>query len=90
MKNILKDYLPPSLFDRPKQGFGLPLRHYLTFILKKEIDDLIDSISSDLKSIIDQNKIKYMWASYLKGSDTHTTGVWNVIIFILWWNKNME
>ena len=43
LKELLFDYVPREYFNRPKQGFAIPLKHWL----KKELKHLVDFYLSD-------------------------------------------
>lgn len=43
LKSLLYRYLPASLFERPKKGFSVPLRHWFRGPLKGEVESLPDS-----------------------------------------------
>lgn len=41
LKQVLYDYVPKEIFDRPKWGFGIPLNRWLKTELKPMVDDYL-------------------------------------------------
>jgi asparagine synthase (glutamine-hydrolysing) len=41
LREILQRYLPGKLFDRPKQGFSIPLNHLLQHELRYLLDEVL-------------------------------------------------
>ena len=89
LRQILKNYVPESYFNRPKMGFGIPISDWLKGNLKDYTNDLL-SISSLRKTEffnIDyvQNLIKDNESGKVKASYK----LWNLICFQSWffeWN----
>lgn len=84
LKEVLYDYVPKSIFDRPKQGFAIPLVRWL----KKDWNFLIDKYLN--KTIIEQfnlvhySKVKSLKDRFLKNEDYLYNRIW-VLILIHWW-----
>jgi len=70
-KNILSDYLPKELFERPKMGFNIPLSKCL------DKDDLIDRSSILNKGYINEMKKNRMIPDK----------IWLIISFQMWYKK---
>jgi asparagine synthase (glutamine-hydrolysing) len=54
LKEILYDYLPKELFDRPKKGFSIPLAKWL----KSDLSYLIDNYLKE-EIVIKSNVVKW-------------------------------
>ena len=96
LKELLHEYLPQKLVDRPKQGFCIPINKWL----KGDLKYLIDIYLSD-EYIIKQNifkleDIKRMKKIFLSEKNKIYKGllldesIWNIIVFQLWYNKYIE
>jgi len=90
LKQVLYDYVPKELFDRPKWGFGMPINQWL----KKELRHLIDQYTHpDLireAGLMQPEAVKTLVAQYLSGKDYLYNRVWLTIILHRWWMKNMK
>jgi asparagine synthase (glutamine-hydrolysing) len=74
LKEVLYKYVPKEIFDRPKQGFAIPLQSWL----KKELAYLIDEY---LHSLVIN---KY------KGEDYLYNRLWLLIVLHMWLEKNTK
>ena len=84
LKEVLYDYVPKAIFDRPKQGFAIPLIRWL----KKDWNFLIEKYLS--KQVIEQhNLVHYKEVKNLKKRFAHNEDylynrIW-VLILVHWW-----
>jgi asparagine synthase (glutamine-hydrolysing) len=88
-KQLLRDLalcrLDPSLFDRPKSGFVLPINSWARHRLKPEMDLLLTD--ADLVSSVGlcPEVVQTLWASYLKGKPgLHWSRVWAIYVLLAW------
>jgi asparagine synthase (glutamine-hydrolysing) len=59
LRRALADSLPPSVFDRPKQGFGLPLNDWMFGPLRDQCEAAIDTIAAC--PLMDEGKVRQTW-----------------------------
>jgi asparagine synthase (glutamine-hydrolysing) len=84
LKQVLYDYVPASIFDRPKWGFAIPLNEWL----KKELGYLPDTYLSK-KNIEYCNLVKYevvqkILNDFYGGKDYLGTRIWALIVLHKW------
>jgi asparagine synthase (glutamine-hydrolysing) len=86
-KDIVHDYIPKNIMDRPKMGFGIPVKDWMR-------TDLIDLFRSYLTpdkikntGVLNASKIDQMLQSYLQGDDSYFTLLWYVFNFMMWYEK---
>jgi asparagine synthase (glutamine-hydrolysing) len=84
LKDILYDYLPKSIFDRPKAGFGMPFTHWFRGELKSYVLDKLTtknlSAIPNLNVAVAQNQIQ----NHLNGTANHYPLIWNLIVLVNW------
>jgi len=84
LKEVLYEYVPKQIFERPKQGFSIPLNKWL----KTDLNYLLEKYAS--REIIEQhNVLKYsivekLKKEYLGGVDYLFNRLW-VIVVLHWW-----
>jgi len=87
LKDILYDYLPKELFDRPKSGFTVPLKNWF----RNELKDYVYTTLSEknLKKIDDINieYVKNMLNKHMHGTENNYHQIWTLIIYIKWLEK---
>lgn len=80
LKEVLYQYLPKSYFDRPKQGFAIPLSNWLKtdlfFLIEKYLQEQIVIKHNIVKFDIVKNIINH----FLSGKDYYYNKLWQLII----------
>ena len=88
LKQILYQYVPKELFQRPKQGFAIPLSKWL----KNELDYLMNDYLSE--SVINKHQlIDYKYVESLKkrfctGTDFLFNRLWVLIVLHKWFEDH--
>jgi len=84
LREILRDYVPVSLFERPKMGFGVPLNRWLRGPLRDWAEDLLSP--SSLSEVMDPDPVQKAWKDHLSGRFNHQNSLW-VILMLQAWRK---
>ena len=83
MRNLLAEYIPKSLIDRPKRGFSIPLSDWLKKDLRDWADSLITTAADD--SLLNSHGVRTAWSNFLTGQAEHTlTSIWAVLMYLQW------
>ena len=92
LQDAFRDMLPKELYNRPKQGFEVPLLNWL----KTDLDHKIRHIYLDREFIEEQGIFNYDAIHDIinklhsnNPEDSHAT-VWALIVFQSWYKKHME
>jgi asparagine synthase (glutamine-hydrolysing) len=85
-REILKQYVPAELFDRPKMGFGVPIDTWLRTDLKDWAYDLLYSQPLD-EFGIDKKTIDCVWNNHQKESHNYQYKLWCLLMFQQWRQK---
>tara|TARA_Y100001970_G_scaffold294294_1_gene449959 strand:+ start:29374 stop:31338 length:1965 start_codon:yes stop_codon:yes gene_type:complete len=89
LREILKNYLPDNLINRPKMGFSIPLADWLRGPLKKWAQDLIfDGVLTN-NDIFVTNRIEMLWKNHLSHREDNSVKLWQLLIFSSWHNNNI-
>ena len=84
LKQLLARYVPPSLTDRPKMGFGIPLDEWLRGPLFGWADDLLERGNLLRGGLLDPDMVQRVWRDHLAGHCDHSYALWNVLVFQAW------
>ena len=88
LKEVLYDYVPEEIFDRPKAGFTMPFANWFREDLKDFV--LAELNSESLKDIplIDQKRVKVMIDEHLSGKRNWYPLIWKLLVLKQWLKKN--
>ncbi|HEY0668391.1 MAG TPA: asparagine synthase (glutamine-hydrolyzing) [Sphingobacteriaceae bacterium] len=90
LKDILFDYLPASLFNRPKAGFTMPFKEWF----KKELRDyVLDNLSkSELEKIpgINVKRTQEIIQEHMTGKWNRYPQIWKLLVFSQWQKKHIQ
>jgi asparagine synthase (glutamine-hydrolysing) len=87
LRKILSKYLPEALFDRPKQGFALPVEEWLGNDLKPLFTDYLSEQRINKGGIFNPEIITRMLDDYLKGRGGNAHKLWFLLMFEMWREK---
>ena len=84
LKNILKNYVPEDLFQRPKKGFGVPISSWLRGPLKNWANNLLNKHRIKEEGYFDEKEIEKIWLQHLEGKKNYSEILWNILVFQMW------
>lgn len=87
-KNILREvlfrYVPPSLIERPKAGFAIPIGDWLAGPLRGWAEGLIEPSLLASQGILDPTVVSRTWSRFLRGEKALVPQIWCVLMFQSW------
>lgn len=90
LRNVLYQYVPPELIDRPKKGFSLPIAEWLRGALREWAEDLLDESRLREDGYFDAKIVRQIWADHLSGRRDLRHHIWALLMFQAWldyWGK---
>ena len=87
LKALLNKYLPNDLIDRPKMGFGIPLKKWLQNELKEWASDLLDESKIRRQGLLDYKEVSTKLNQHLSGTHDWHAHLWQILIFQQWIEK---
>ncbi|MBI1838609.1 MAG: asparagine synthase (glutamine-hydrolyzing) [Flavobacteriia bacterium] len=90
IKEIVHQYIPKKLMDRPKMGFAIPIANWMT----KELKDYLESYINE-KTIRDQGIFRWETIDKLKkdffsGKKEYDMKMWYLLMFQTWYDRWMK
>ncbi len=87
LKECYQKELPPSVFNRPKKGFEIPLSKMLRTELKPMVLDLLSETNVAKNGLFKLEVVSEVLNDFYKlRRDTHTSLLYSLLIFH-WWHK---
>lgn len=85
LRDILNEYVPQDLIDRPKMGFGVPLHDWLYIGLKDWAMELLNTSEAEQLANFDVN-IEKLRQTFYKPEKHHTDPhyAWTIMMYIAW------
>lgn len=84
LKQILFQYVPRDLIERPKAGFAIPLGQWLRGPLREWAETLLNERRLEAEGYFHPAPIRHKWTEHLKGRCEHTASLWAVLMFQTW------
>jgi len=82
LREAFKDVLPREVINRPKRGFPVPTRRWLTGELKEPVKKILkDSFTPEY---LNYSFVDRLFQEHQKGMADHSRKIWTVLIFLLW------
>lgn len=91
LKDILYDYVPKKMMDRPKNGFGVPLGKWLRTFLKDEINRVSQKDYLDKQGIFNYEAVQELISKVDKSDKKpYPKILWAFYVFQMWFARYIE
>ena len=88
LKEVLYDYVPKEIFNRPKWGFSIPLVKWLKTDLKYLLDKYTSVEIIQKHQVVNAAVVQKMKTQYLSGTDYLFNRLWLIIVLHWWMEEN--
>ncbi len=88
LKQVLYDYVPAKMFERPKWGFSIPLAKWLKTDLKYLLDRYTSADVINQYNIVNADYVSNLKKQYLNGTDYLYNRLWLIIVLHWWLEEN--
>ena len=84
LRQLLYRYVPQSIVDRPKMGFGIPLGTWLRDPLRDWAEGLLAPDRLRKEGYLASEPVARLWAEHQSGRCDHEYELWDVLMFQAW------
>ena len=89
LRKVLEKYVPNNLYDRPKSGFGIPVKEWLKNDLNNWMRDTLSKEELSKHHYFDIKIIQKMIDDHSKSKYDYHLQLWTILMFQDWYNKYM-
>lgn len=90
LRQIVHKYVPASMMERPKMGFGIPIASWLKNELRPWVDEAFDPVFISRQGLFRQQEIDRLKNEFYGGKEQLYTRVWYLLMFQLWYKQWMQ
>jgi asparagine synthase (glutamine-hydrolysing) len=84
LKKLLEQYIPMTLFDRPKMGFGVPIDLWFRKDLKTHLLDYLSSERLKRDGMFNHVLVEQKIKEHLAGEKNHQYRLWSILMWEMW------
>lgn len=87
LRDIVYDYVPKELLDRPKMGFAIPIAKWLQKDLRDLVHDHINQKTIEEQGLFDWKEISSVLNAFYAGKTEYDSKIWYILMFQMWYSK---
>ena len=84
LRQVLRRYVPDTLFERPKAGFDVPIGAWLAGPLRPWAEDVFSTARRVNDGVLDQQRVAAIWREHLTGRCDRGNELWAILMFQAW------
>jgi asparagine synthase (glutamine-hydrolysing) len=89
-KKAMAKRLPVDVLQKPKQGFSIPIKHWLRDSLKPMMTDLLSQQRIRQRGYFNEDCISGWVDEHLNGLQNHSHKLWALMVFEIWNQQFMD
>jgi len=82
LRRAFRDLIPPSILNRGKMGFGVPLTEWLRGGLRPMLEDAMATLQK--RGLLEAAEIRRLTSEHLSGAADHRDRLWLLLVLELW------
>jgi len=90
LKEIVHQYIPKKMMDRPKMGFAIPIEKWLSSELKSMVLKYLDENLIIKQGIFNVEVVSDLKKEYYQGKIENSSKLWYLLMFQMWYEKWMN
>lgn len=87
LREVLARHVPREIFERPKQGFAVPIADWLRSDLRAWAEDLLSVQALSEAGLYDVACIRGLWDAHIKGYRNCETQLWPILMTQSWMQR---
>lgn len=87
LTELVCQYIPRQLVQRPKMGFGVPIAHWLKRDLKPMVMDYLSPAHLQREGRLSRTVVERVLSEHMTGKVNHQHRLWSLLMWELWRNR---
>ena len=88
LRRVLEELVPREHWDRPKQGFGVPIGQWLRGPLRDWSEELLSEERLNSEGFFQPGPVRKAWDQHLSGTLDMGAYMWDILMFQSWLKAN--
>ncbi len=84
LRRIMQSRLPADVLNKPKEGFSIPIKHWLRGPLKPLMMDLLSPTAIERQKLFNPKTVARWINDHMAGKVNHSHRLWALMVFELW------
>lgn len=89
LKEIVHDYVPKEIMERPKMGFGVPVFNWLRTDLRYYADEYMSDAAFEKHGLFKKEAVDHIMRNFYKGDKNYNSLFWYLLMFQMWYKRWM-
>lgn len=82
-REAIRPIVPASVLEKPKQGFGVPIVHWMRGPLRPRLAAL-EAADSPIHAWCDRTAVRRVLGEHLRGRRDHSAQLWRLLVLHIW------
>ncbi len=84
LREAMRGVLPPEILERPKTGFGAPVRQWMRRDLRDMARDLLSPAALARTGWFSAEGVEALWRGFESGREDHGYSLWALLVLQVW------
>jgi asparagine synthase (glutamine-hydrolysing) len=84
LRQAVKNVVPQLVLEKPKEGFSIPMKHWLRTSLRPMMLDLLSQAALQKHGYFDHQVVAQWIQEHLAGRANHSHRLWALMVFEMW------
>jgi asparagine synthase (glutamine-hydrolysing) len=90
LRRAMEGRLPSAVLEKPKQGFSIPMKHWLRGPLRPMMGELLSTSRVRQRGYFEPETITNWMEEHVQGRANHSHRLWALMVFELWHRKVLD
>ena len=90
LKQIVHDYVPKEMMDRPKMGFGVPVFKWLRNDLRFYSEEFMNDAAFEKHGLFKKDGVDHIINRFYEGDRNYNGLFWYLLVFQMWYKEWMD